>query len=179
MFPSIYLTYLDPNLSGIRFSKFVPWQRSPSIFSAGVPGGIGLWPRTVARLGFWGTLCYAAAMPLLCLPVPAFLILLLFLFCFQLSLDVTHLPATAAGHCGGHGAHVDAERTANGSCTLGNPPQLQFPAVMQGYAGCFSDFLFIDLFFSFLCHLERKLLADMRHTDLRERDQKSPKPRVD
>jgi hypothetical protein len=50
---------------------------------------------------------------------------------------------------------------------------------MQGYAGCFSDFLFIDLFFSFLCHLERKLLADMRHTDLRERDQKSPKPRVD
>lgn len=118
-------------------------------------------------------------MPLLCLPVPAFLILLLFLFCFQLSLDVTHLPATAAGHCGGHGAHVDAERTANGSCTLGNPPQLQFPAVMQGYAGCFSDFLFIDLFFSFLCHLERKLLADMRHTDLRERDQKSPKPRVD
>ena len=61
----------------------------------------------------------AFAMPLLCLCYAflclhfwsSFILLLCLFCCFQLSLDVTHLQATAAGHCGGHGAHVDAERT--------------------------------------------------------------------
>ena len=82
---------------------------------------------------------------------------MLCLFCFQLSLDVTHLQATAAGHCGGHGAHVDAERTANGSLWVISPPSVS--SRNAGICRVFLGFSFHRSFLFFVISNERYLYA--------------------
>ena len=151
----------------------MPWQRSPSIFSD-LLGRCSWWNWTMAshRCPTWLLrhteplpllcLCYAFAMPsCACIFDPLFILLLCLFCCFQLSLDVTHLQATAAGHCGGHGAHVDAERTANGSLWVISPPSVS--SRNAGICRVFLGFSFHRSFLFFVISNERYLqICDTR-----------------